>query len=665
MLSGNGRCITMPDLRKSLLLKILAIILLAASVFTAVLSVVGIALFSEDYGTAEHFQKDPLFHAPMEEAMYLAWDYVTDTGDRIYYSSQLETRYTGAFISVYENGTLVGTWGDPPGASAFSHSMTINSSAGVYTVTGELPYIPYNSIFYFTHLLYSVLHPLMGARIFVLLASALLLSALLLVFLLCAAGHRKGRDGVSPCWQDRIPLDLYLAVTGTAVCCIVSLGFQSIELASYNGHIRLYSCLVVLCALLAGLLTLAVVMSLATRFKLGNWWRNSLCYLLLHWLWRLCIYCCRSVVRFFVLLPVTWRAVLTICCILGGQTLLTLLMFNTTNGGFFFLITLAADLLLIIAAARISHQFRRLKDAGAALAAGDLDIEIDTNHMGPDARAHAENLSAIGEGMNRAVEQRMKSERLKTELITNVSHDIKTPLTSIVNYTDLLKKEELSPTAAEYVAVLDRQAYRLKKLTEDLVEASKASTGNISVSLEPIIVNEIIHQAVGDYDEKLAAGRLEVIFNTYEGNLQAIADGRLLWRVLDNLLSNICKYALAGTRVYIDLAARGEWVILSLKNISRDPLNVCTDDLMERFVRGDISRHTEGSGLGLNIAKSLMDLMGGAFALSVDGDLFKAELALRAAEGPVFPGNEEKDEGTLRPAAVRVPLRFLHKRSEN
>ena len=162
------------------------------------------------------------------------------------------------------------------------------------------------------------------------------------------------------------------------------------------------------------------------------------------------------------------------------------------------------------------------------------------------------------------------------------------------------------------------------------MEASKASTGNIAVSLEPIVVNEIIHQAIGDYDEKLAAGRLEVIVNTYEGNLMALADGRLLWRVLDNLLSNVCKYAMAGTRVYVDLAAQDHQILLSIKNISRDPLNISADELMERFVRGDTSRHTEGSGLGLNIAKSLMDLMGGGFNLSVDGDLFKAELTLRA-----------------------------------
>ena len=268
---------------------------------------------------------------------------------------------------------------------------------------------------------------------------------------------------------------------------------------------------------------------------------------------------------------------------------------------------------------------------GKALAAGDLEAKLDARRMYWDVKTHAESLNAIGVGMNKAVEQRMKSERLKTELITNVSHDIKTPLTSIVNYVDLLKKEELPPAAAEYVAVLDRQSRKLKKLTEDLVEASKASTGNIAVNLEPIVVNEIVHQAIGDYDEKLAAGKLEVVLTTYEGNIMARADGRLLWRVLDNLLSNVCKYALAGTRVYVDLCAQDGRVFLTVKNISRDPLNVSVDDLMERFVRGDASRHTEGSGLGLNIARSLMDLMGGTFSLGVDGDLFKAELTLREA----------------------------------
>ena len=245
-------------------------------------------------------------------------------------------------------------------------------------------------------------------------------------------------------------------------------------------------------------------------------------------------------------------------------------------------------------------------------------------------RRHGENLNSIADGMAIAVEQRIKSERLKTELITNVSHDIKTPLTSIVNYVDLLQRPELSQeTRAEYLGVLARQSQRLKKLTEDLVEASKASTGSISVALVPTDLAELVNQAAAEYSERLKAGRLEPVIRFSGEDLTVLADGRLLWRVLDNLLGNVCKYALAGTRVYLDAEPAGDSVRLCVKNISRDPLNVSAEELLERFVRGDRARSSEGSGLGLSIARSLTELQKGSFSLAVDGDLFKAEILLR------------------------------------
>ena len=236
----------------------------------------------------------------------------------------------------------------------------------------------------------------------------------------------------------------------------------------------------------------------------------------------------------------------------------------------------------------------------------------------------------------------MKSERLKTELITNVSHDIKTPLTSIINYVDLLKKEELTGQAAEYVEVLDRQSRRLKKLTEDLVEASKASTGNIKANLMPTDMGELVSQAVAEYEEKLELAKLEVIVNETEEPLYAMVDGNLTWRVLSNLLSNACKYSQTGTRVYIDLKKEEAFVTVSMKNISKDALNIPVEELMERFVRGDSSRHTEGSGLGLNIAQSLVNLQKGKFTLEIEGDLFKAYMKFPEAEPPAPP--EEKTE---------------------
>ena len=250
----------------------------------------------------------------------------------------------------------------------------------------------------------------------------------------------------------------------------------------------------------------------------------------------------------------------------------------------------------------------------------------------PELKRHAANLNSVQQGIQQAVEEKMKSERLKTQLITNVSHDIKTPLTSIVNNVDLLKKEEMpSDAAREYLAVLDRQSQRLRKLTEDLVEASKASTGNIPVSLAPTDLNVLLSQVCGEYQQRLEKQVLEPVLSLCEPGAAAMADGRLLWRVLDNLMSNICKYAMPGTRVYLTTEREGDTARMVVRNISRYPLNISADELTERFVRGDSSRSTEGSGLGLSIATSLMSLQGGGFRLPIDGDLFKVTLTLPAA----------------------------------
>lgn len=243
-----------------------------------------------------------------------------------------------------------------------------------------------------------------------------------------------------------------------------------------------------------------------------------------------------------------------------------------------------------------------------------------------------------------AVEQQMKSERLKTELITNVSHDIKTPVTSIINYVDLIKKEDLkNETVKEYVEVIDRQSLRLKKLVMDVIEASKAVTGNISPVMNPLDIRELLSQAVGEYEERLQKHQLEVVINTenrrrgQDGDIQeeeseawiVMADGDRLWRVFDNLLSNICKYSAGNTRVYIELQQSEEDFIIIFKNISRDRLNITEEELFERFVRGDAARHTEGSGLGLTIARSLTELMGGKLVIEIEGDMFRAKISFK------------------------------------
>ena len=221
---------------------------------------------------------------------------------------------------------------------------------------------------------------------------------------------------------------------------------------------------------------------------------------------------------------------------------------------------------------------------------------------------------------------------MKTELITNVSHDIKTPLTSIINYVDLLDKPHTQEQEKAYIEVLSRQSLRLKKLIDDLMEMSKASTGNIQVEIGKIDAVEAVNQALGEFADKLTAAGLTPVFRQSEENVYLLADGRLLWRAMSNVLSNAVKYALPGTRLYVDVSAVEDKAVISFKNISGAKLNISAEELMERFVRGDSSRNTEGSGLGLNIAKSLMELQKGQLQLLVDGDLFKVTLVFPRAE---------------------------------
>mgnify|MGYP000999237245 CR=1 FL=1 len=263
---------------------------------------------------------------------------------------------------------------------------------------------------------------------------------------------------------------------------------------------------------------------------------------------------------------------------------------------------------------------------------GDYDYKIELEGSGEFTQM-AEDINAMTSGMKIAVQNEVKSERLKTELITNVSHDIKTPLTSIISYVDLLKREGLnSSNAPKYLDVLDRKSNRLKTLTEDLFEAAKATSGSIEPKFQKVNVNALISQILGELDEKIQEANLIFKVTSSGDRIYAKADGRLLSRVMENLLSNIFKYALKESRVYIEISQVEKEVIISFKNISSYELNMPVEELMERFKRGDESRSSEGNGLGLAIAKSLMEIQGGLLVLNIDGDLFKAEIKLSKYE---------------------------------
>lgn len=441
----------------------------------------------------------------------------------------------------------------------------------------------------------------------------------LMIFLLCAAGHKEGVEGIHLNWVDRIPLDLYLALALAIGSCVLMLGIDATGVDFVPAAILLAILLA-----LAVLLVMSVLMTLSTRFKSGAFWKNTLVYRCLCLLSRMgkglkdgLSYCAKH-------LHLYWQAGL----IFAGVTLLEFLVVAAFGSESICVIWFLAKLVETPLLVLILISLQKLKAGGEALAEGNLNASVDLRHMYGVLKHHGENLNSIAQGMQKAVQQQLKSERFRTDLITNVSHDIKTPLTSIVNYVDLLKKEDVQPEKAkEYIAVLDRQSARLKKLTEDLVEASKASSGTLPVHLEAVDVNVLLSQVSGEYQSRFELCKLEPIVKLSSEDPQILADGKLLWRVFDNLLSNICKYAMPGTRVYFTSEVQDGRVSISFKNISNYPLDITADELLERFVRGDSSRSTEGSGLGLSIAQSLTSLQKGTFDLVVDGDLFKANLS--------------------------------------
>ena len=462
-----------------------------------------------------------------------------------------------------------------------------------------------------------------------------------LVFLFMGAGHRKGKESARLNLLDKIPLDLYAAGCFALAFVWLLLFVDLTESMAYffalspEGITYLaFTCIVVYTA---GLVALAPFLSFATRVKAGGgiWWRNTaicwalkLCWRAVRWCWGLVKRFCGWLWYMTTKISIVWRTALIVLIVLVANFCIAISIRYSDFALFCWLLLMAAVFLLACFGA---WQMKSLKAAGEKLAAGEFEYKIDTKHMYWEFKHHAENLNSIGDGMAAAVEQRMKSERLKTELITNVSHDIKTPLTSIINYVDLLERPHTPEEGAEYLEVLERQSKRLKKLTEDLVEASKASTGNMSVTLAPTSTLEIINQSLAEYGQRMEAGKLSVLINVPEPAPAVRADGRLLWRVMDNLFNNVVKYAMPETRVYVDVRTSEGNAVISVKNISRAALNVSAGELMERFVRGDASRSTEGSGLGLSIAKSLTELQHGQFNISTDGDLFKAEITLPLA----------------------------------
>ena len=466
-----------------------------------------------------------------------------------------------------------------------------------------------------------------------------ILALLCFIFLLCSAGHKNGREGITPSAIHDIHLDVYtvVVIVGAFTGLYLAFGWIGMNSSMINLIVLvvLFAAEVIWCTLYC--------MELAIRLKMGKWWQNTILYRVFRFFGRFCKRVFHGIVKLIRGIPMVWRTALLCLAVCVVEFFGLMLFYNDTDVLLFF--WAIEKFILCGAITFVALMCKELQEGSEALADGDLNYKLDTSHMVLSFKEHGENLNRIGEGISAAVEQRMKSEHLKTELITNVSHDIKTPLTSIINYVDLLKRLKITEEPARsYIEVLDSKSQRLKQLTDDLVEASKISSGNIVLNLEQLNLTELLNQAVGEFSDRMEEKKLQVIFDGNDVAGMIYADSRRMWRIIENLFQNICKYALEGTRVYLEMQVKDGRVIASLKNISDRPMNLKGEELSERFIRGDASRTTEGSGLGLYIAKNLTKAQHGEFQIQLDGDLFKIILDFPEYHKPEEPATEQLKE---------------------
>ncbi|MCD8006205.1 MAG: sensor histidine kinase [Oscillospiraceae bacterium] len=451
------------------------------------------------------------------------------------------------------------------------------------------------------------------------------------IVLMTTAGHFQEYEGIHLTLADKIPLELYLFPVGAVL-------FGSLYIVSEIIYIDLEARLLLylifaLCAGASAGAVMLVLMTCSARVKTRRFFKNTIICGSLIWLFGFF----RKLIRnrkYATKLKFIFIGVLIydfLCfLLLFSNAFLGLLMFTVGN------------LAVLIAALVYAMGVRKHEEAAKDISEGKTETVVDSDGLYFGLGSFAGHLNNINDGIQAAVDESLRSERLKTELITNVSHDLKTPLTSIVNYVDILSKEDIQPDSAkEYVDVLVRQSQRMKKLIDDLVEASKAQAGAIPVTLEKTDMSILLTQATAEYDDRLEANNLKLVVTTPEKPMMALVDGRLMWRVFDNLMGNIVKYAQPDTRVYVSAGETDGKILITFKNISKYELNISSDELMERFVRGDSSRSTEGSGLGLSIAKSLCALNNVDFNIIIDGDLYKAELSMDELPWEPKPPSEE------------------------
>ena len=440
---------------------------------------------------------------------------------------------------------------------------------------------------------------------------------IMIVYLIWATGHEKGKEGIQLNSIDKISYEIISIVIMFVIGMMMSFAIASVESQIPQ---RILMSVFLLCYLI-GYACLAVwVSTTIRRLKAKQFIRSFLTYKVCRWIKI-------TIEKIFRKVTDKENANRKITIMYWGFVAISIILACTMWSGIGLLVLIAFWVWTYYKLLQYNKKVQKINEALRNIYEGNPNVKLNEEELEGTLKIMAKYINDIAGGFTNAIEQSLKSERLKTELITNVSHDIKTPLTSIINYVDLLKKEDINNAQIEqYIAVLDKKSQRLKKLIEDLVEASKVSSGNVKLNMEVINLKELLNQTIGEFEDKLEKKNLKIEMDLPNENVLIKADNRYLYRVIENVFSNISKYALEGSRVYIKLEKQKEEVYLEFKNISKDKLNISAEELMQRFVRGDKSRYTEGSGLGLSIAESLTELQGGKFKIDIDGDLFKVEI---------------------------------------
>ena len=433
------------------------------------------------------------------------------------------------------------------------------------------------------------------------------------IYLIWSIGHKKDQEGIYLSNLDKFSYEIIFLVGIIVIVTFFLIGKECIVNAN------IYTIVIGFIAYLICYIACAIIgITTIKRIKARKFIKTTLTYKIYK--------CIKEKIKEISNLVLLDKQITTklIIYYIGFLLISLFLIITTAAVGVCLILLLIFWSLTLYAILNYTKQLNNIKKALKCIYEGEKDIKIETTNLEKNLKEMAEYINSLSTGLTKAVEESLKSERMKTELITNVSHDIKTPLTSIINYVDLLKKEEIpNEKAKEYLDILDKKSQRLKRLTEDLVEASKASSGNIKLNMERINVKELINQISGEYEDKFNEKSLELILSIPKEEITIKADSRYLYRVIENMYTNIVKYALEGSRVYIDVLTNKEKVEIMLKNISKEKLNIDAKELKQRFVRGETSRNTEGSGLGLSIAESLTELQNGKFNIYLDGDLFK------------------------------------------